>query len=296
MSDEIELHRQIVSVPAPGTQILNPLQPNLSMSNIPPNNSLQPTSLGLPMNMNAPENLAPLSNQHLSLNQHINAQALSHINQLSDSVIDLAPSNFSGLNDRSNWTQDEVDKSSNNLPSLMSVKVDKPDDMKISKNPCELILPKALEDVFAYKDQLADELGRIDGEIPVDVEKSVHKTLTGVISTDYADADADTDEDDEVPAVLSTVLKIQHRLDKNKKKKQRKKQNKKHRQIEAQKHERHTNGEEKASDDYHKDNFDHKEKDHVAIEYVPDKITVADLAPMYRQFYRVFEVFKLEGK
>lgn len=30
--------------------------------------------------------------------------------------------------------------------------------------------------------------------------------------------------------------------------------------------------------------------------YVPEKITVADLAPMYRQFYRVFEIFKLENK
>jgi len=30
--------------------------------------------------------------------------------------------------------------------------------------------------------------------------------------------------------------------------------------------------------------------------YVPEKITIADLAPMYRQFYRVFEIFKLENK
>ncbi|XP_055609263.1 splicing factor 3B subunit 2 isoform X2 [Uranotaenia lowii] len=34
----------------------------------------------------------------------------------------------------------------------------------------------------------------------------------------------------------------------------------------------------------------------VEIEYVPEKITIADLAPMYRQFYRVFEIFKLETK
>lgn len=36
--------------------------------------------------------------------------------------------------------------------------------------------------------------------------------------------------------------------------------------------------------------------DDVQIEYVPDKITVAELAPMYRQFYRVFELFKLEDR
>lgn len=29
---------------------------------------------------------------------------------------------------------------------------------------------------------------------------------------------------------------------------------------------------------------------------MPEKITIADLAPMYRQFYRVFEIFKLENK
>ncbi|XP_062541640.1 splicing factor 3B subunit 2 isoform X2 [Armigeres subalbatus] len=38
------------------------------------------------------------------------------------------------------------------------------------------------------------------------------------------------------------------------------------------------------------------ELDNVEIEYVPEKVTIADLAPMYRQFYRVFEIFKLESK
>lgn len=38
------------------------------------------------------------------------------------------------------------------------------------------------------------------------------------------------------------------------------------------------------------------ELEKVEIEYVPEKVTIADLAPMYRQFYRVFEIFKLESK
>ncbi|XP_055531501.1 splicing factor 3B subunit 2 [Wyeomyia smithii] len=38
------------------------------------------------------------------------------------------------------------------------------------------------------------------------------------------------------------------------------------------------------------------ELDKVEIEYIPEKLTIADLAPMYRQFYRVFEIFKLETK
>ncbi|XP_052872594.1 splicing factor 3B subunit 2 [Anopheles cruzii] len=36
--------------------------------------------------------------------------------------------------------------------------------------------------------------------------------------------------------------------------------------------------------------------DDVEIEYVPEKLTIAELAPMYRQFYRVFEIFKLDTK
>ncbi|XP_053689978.1 splicing factor 3B subunit 2 isoform X2 [Sabethes cyaneus] len=38
------------------------------------------------------------------------------------------------------------------------------------------------------------------------------------------------------------------------------------------------------------------ELDKIEIEYIPEKLTIADLAPMYRQFYRVFEIFKLETK
>lgn len=211
-----------------------------------------------------------------------------------------------------NWNTDEVDKSAHSLPPLMSVKIDKPDEVKSnssSNKPIsgELILPKALEDVLAFKDQLADELGRADGEIPYEpIDKNTQKS-TGVISTDYADADAESDEDDDqllsnVESLSLSATKAQNRLDKNKKKKQRKKQNKKNRQQRMQQtdekqlngigddktvtnnNEKQTNGNEKDIDD------------DVTIEYVADKITVADLGPMYRQFYRVFELFKLEEK
>lgn len=49
-----------------------------------------------------------------------------------------------------NWSDDvSVDNGSNinELPSLMSMKVDRPDDIK-SKSPSEVVLPKALEDVL----------------------------------------------------------------------------------------------------------------------------------------------------
>lgn len=181
----------------------------------------------------------------------------------------------------------------------MSIKLDKPDDMK-SKSPSEVVLPKALEDVFAFKDQLAGELGRKDGEIPVD-ERPQQKSSTGVISTDYADADADSD-DDEIVAPATQAPQSKVRLDKNKKKKQRKKSNRQKRQAGINSAPT-TDDKTKSIDEADSKSADKdvrasngKIPDDVTVEYVPDKITVAELAPMYRQFYRVFEIFKHEDK
>lgn len=280
---EAEMQRQMMSVPAPGTQMMTAPPPGMPMPNMnqnimQPNSMVPPPPMGMPIMHNAndisqppppPFNQAPGEQQQ---QQHQQPPP--------------------------NWGIDETDKSAHNLPPpLMSVKVDKPEEVKGNQqNPSEVVLPKALEDVFAFKDQLADELGRGDGEIPIETDKTVSRPLTGVISTDYADADAESDDDDDVPsATTSAKTKGQHRLDKNKKKKQRKKQNKKNRQNKPQQthDEKITNGDEKSSD---KSNSTSESTDGVAIEYVPEKITVADLAPMYRQFYRVFELFKLDEK
>lgn len=259
---EAEMQRQMMSVPTPGTQMMNAPPPGMPMPNINQNNMVPPPPIGIPMMHNS-----------------------NDINQ--------PPFNPPG--DPQNWGTDETDKSAHSLPPLMSVKVDKPDEVKgNNQNPSEVVLPKALEDVFAFKDQLADELGRGDGEIPIETDRTVSRPLTGVISTDYADADAESDDDEEVPSITSSAKsKGQHRLDKNKKKKQRKKQNKKNRQNKPQQNEEKiTNGEEKTTEK----TSNNSTVDDVAIEYVPEKITVADLAPMYRQFYRVFELFKLDEK
>lgn len=280
---EAEMQRQMMSVPAPGTQMMNApppgmpvLNPNQHQQIMQPNNMLPPPSpAGMPMMHNT-----------------------NDINQPPP-----PPPSFNPANEPPpNWGTDETDKSVHNLPPLMSVKVDKPDEMKGANAPNsgEVILPKALEDVFAFKDQLADEMGRFDGEIEAD--KASLRPLTGVISTDYADADAESDDDDDTaPDQSMPKSKGQHRLDKNKKKKQRKKQNKKkNRQTnnsgQQTNDEKITNGDDKAAGDPIKSNADANDLDNVAIEYVPEKITVAELAPMYRQFYRVFEMFKLDEK
>lgn len=210
------------------------------------------------------------------------------------------------------------EQSGQELQPLMSVIVDKPDELKGNSNE-ELILPKALEDVFAFKHQLADEFGRTDGEIYIESEKHLQISATGVISTDYADADADSEEE-EPQAEQPFESKQQSRIDKNRKKKLRKKQNRKLRQEkQAELEERQATaaanapvpvGVTNSSDDAPLANGDKEnggdvvdsvengtvDKDDVTVEYVAEKITVAELAPMYRQFYRVFEMFKLEDK
>lgn len=274
---EAEMQRQMMSVPG----------------NVPPQN------MGVIHNIGPPPNLLP---PHMGQPQppHIGIPPgnLNHPNNMVAHPNMVPPPSNASL-EPPGWSEDNGGEPTE-LQPLMSMKVDKPDDLR-PKSVDELVLPKALEDVFAFKDQLADEMGRTDGEIPIETDKSVQITSTGVISTDYADADADS-EDDEPQSEIPVELKQQNRMDKNRKKKLRKKQNRKLRQ------EKQAELEEKqiaSSVDIHvsKENGDVVDGvengevgDDVTVEYVGEKITVAELAPMYRQFYRVFELFKLEDK
>ncbi|XP_067624854.1 splicing factor 3B subunit 2 [Eurosta solidaginis] len=226
------------------------------------------------------------------------------------------------------------------------------DDDGKNKKPTEVVLPKALEDVLALKDQRAAEFHVNAEDFTSNDINSSSMGGGGVIGNDYGDVGDDSDDEGEMQlngGVTGKAAK-QSRAEKNKKKKRRKKQNRKMRQ---QREQARVNGEgaggeneealenENREDDEtddedvknedprgkkkerrgSKDNkdknnkekekankFNHnvaafkKEKsgeavgDDVTIEYVPERITIADLAPMYRQFYRVFEIFKLENK
>ncbi|KAH8262903.1 hypothetical protein KR044_001775, partial [Drosophila immigrans] len=210
------------------------------------------------------------------------------------------------------------------------------DDDGNGKKDADLVLPKALEDVLALKDQRVAEFdtdvdGRVDGGASQD-------------GGDFADIgeDSDDDADNQVNGVSNDKTGKQSKADKNKKKKRRKKQNKKIRQkLEYERQQqlaRRSDPQEPENEDEakaaagsdddeplekekekdtQKDSRSKKKKDRitedkdkskerkksengneddVTIEYVPEKITIADLAPMYRQFYRVFEIFKLENK
>lgn len=284
---EAEMQRQMMSVPIPGAQMMNAPPPGMTVPNMNQNQAIIPST----NNMLPPPGMPMM---------HHNANDRNH----------PPPPPFNPSNEPPpNWGTDETDKSAHNLQPLMSVKVDKPDEMTGSnaQSAGDMILPKALEDVFAFKDQLADEMGRVDGEIPIEAaDKALLRPMAGVIiSTEYA-ADAESDDDDDKdgdPSQLSTKSKVQHRMDKNKKKKQRKKLNKQKNRhsnnVQQNNDEKITNGDDKAAatgNDTTKPNANGNTTDDVTIEYVPEKITVAELAPMYRQFYRVFELFKLDEK
>ncbi|XP_030383498.1 splicing factor 3B subunit 2 [Scaptodrosophila lebanonensis] len=205
------------------------------------------------------------------------------------------------------------------------------------KNTTELVLPKALEDVLALKDQRVAELDDV-GSIG-DLQAGTGALHDG----DFADVGEDSEDDGEHTLNGGGAEKSgkQSKAEKNKKKKRRKKLNKKLRhQLENERQqaralENGASAEQEATEqpeneaevknaadgddaeqpvakekkDKHKDKRGRKKKeredktkqsdnkeDDVTIEYVPEKITIADLAPMYRQFYRVFEIFKLENK
>ncbi|XP_059220448.1 splicing factor 3B subunit 2 [Stomoxys calcitrans] len=201
----------------------------------------------------------------------------------------------------------------------------------------EVVLPKALEDVLALKDQRAAEFDVNTEDFSNEDNAGQSSTVaTGVISNDYADAGEDSDDEGENlmnGGELSKPGKLS-KVEKNKKKKRRKKLNKQlKRQQEQTRAEERSKDIEVAATSENVDENQEEDKDKelpdepkfkesksknkdkkkdaetskiseetensnedVTIEYVPERITIADLAPMYRQFYRVFEMFKLENK
>lgn len=166
-------------------------------------------------------------------------------------------------------------------PPLMSLKIDKPG----STEKVELVLPKALEDALALttqRIQLNDSTSQVNPQSAQDF---------------FDDFDNDSDEEQGTPQ--AAFAKSESRIDKNRKKKKRKKQNRQKRLAQQQENQENKQDEEKAAESIDKEKSSKKKsgkEEEVDIEYVPERITVADLAPMYRQFYRVFEIFKLENK
>uniref|UniRef100_A0A182SL80 PSP proline-rich domain-containing protein n=1 Tax=Anopheles maculatus TaxID=74869 RepID=A0A182SL80_9DIPT len=213
-------------------------------------------------------------------------------------------------------------------PALMSLKVDNPDEG--TKKPSELVLPKALEDVLALKTIRAQELdveetlaavGAVlpagylepEGALVESDDENVNEPSAADVEGDDSSMHGADDGKEETEE--EAVKKVNGDQEKNGVTEEMDEAEDGHR----------TNGQKEEGDEESTVQADSEENDKeatqpsskpvptskettaataadedilkdVEIEYVPEKVTIADLGPMYRQFYRVFEIFKLDTK
>ncbi|KAK9694973.1 psp [Popillia japonica] len=172
---------------------------------------------------------------------------------------------WSGENYDQTQTGSQGDKQ---LPSLLSLKVDPPGQIAESSSPEVVVLPQALEDVLALKNQRALELG---------VEDSVSEESAAVLDKDISRWEKDENVDNDVET--NDKKKDNTKISKNKRKKKRKKNRKNQMQIEKDKE--------------NEDKAVNGETDDVEVEYIQETLGLHELAPQYRQFYHIFEAFKI---
>ncbi|VEN63984.1 unnamed protein product [Callosobruchus maculatus] len=161
------------------------------------------------------------------------------------------------------------------LPSLLSLKVDPPE--HLMEGSSEVVLPQALEDVLALKNQRALELGTEEttNETPTKKTNEPEKELDPVIDTEV--------EIEPVPLTAQQKEKEKERISRNKKKKKRKKDRKSNKNENEKKEVKENGVAEKTVED----------NNDVEIEYIQETIGLHELAPQYRQFYSIFESFKI---
>ncbi|XP_074036665.1 splicing factor 3B subunit 2 [Leptinotarsa decemlineata] len=159
------------------------------------------------------------------------------------------------------------------LPSLLSSKVDSPEQL-LKANP-DVVLPQALEEVLALKNQRALELSTdIDG---------------GSYGQAHEEAEEEQlwEKDDNVETVVDVEpeapkqqkkKEFKDKVSKNKKKKNRKK-NRKNRE---------NDGKDKKQNEPKPEEMEEE----VEVVYVQETIDLHELAPEYHQFYSIFESFK----
>lgn len=127
-------------------------------------------------------------------------------------------------------------------------------------------LPAALEQALAFKTERAKEVGGDPNDV-VSVSKSLND-----------DNDDVSQIEDVITELETTTEKVEPKSGKTKKKKKSK---------------RKRHNVEKKDTEQRKDAEEAKNKKDVQIEYIQDIPSINDLEPMYRQFARVFEAFKL---
>lgn len=188
------------------------------------------------------------------------------------------------------------------LPSLLTMKIDTPEEFRNKPSSVAVggvVLPKALEEALAYKDQRQAALGN-EGEGEKERDLVPEAPPAPVISTEYdAEEDEGDSDDDNIPAApLPPLISKQeaqaNKASKNKRKKKKKKEAKQKRKDQAKKK---SDGDISSSQDESKKSSSDKEnKKEADIEYVQESIQFHELEPMYRQFHRILEAFKISEK
>ncbi|KAL1513612.1 hypothetical protein ABEB36_003003 [Hypothenemus hampei] len=183
-------------------------------------------------------------------------------------------------------------ESEKELPSLLSLKIDPPKQVE-SAETTEVILPQVLEEVLALKSQRAYELGTEEetGVRDKQGETQNREPLWEKVENVIGEQETATEDiEDESRKINDKDLK--EKVSKNKKKKKRKKNKKNRENEEKEKQKDLENGviTEKESAE------ESLQKEDVQIEYVQEKIGLHELAPQYRQYYSIFEQFKISNE
>ncbi|XP_012139122.1 splicing factor 3B subunit 2 [Megachile rotundata] len=164
------------------------------------------------------------------------------------------------------------------LPSLLSLKVSPPSELQNQTTPDDvgrdtdtdsMKLPAALEQALAFKTERAKEVGADPNDI-VSLGKSPNHEIVGEDVSQL---------DDVIIEPETTTEKTDAKMNKTKKKKKKKRK-------------KHSTGKDTENK---KDNIENAKpkEDLPEIEYIQEIPSVNDLEPMYRQFARIFEAFKL---
>ncbi|KAF5280867.1 hypothetical protein FQR65_LT03016 [Abscondita terminalis] len=179
----------------------------------------------------------------------------------------LPPPVFTGPPGTQGWTSDEFAMglmaqglNDKQLPSLLSLKVDPPDQLIEGNGNAEVVLPPVIEQVLALKNQRALELG---------TEENSNALLPELDSSTWERDENDAQENENMGKQNKDLVKIT----KNKKKKKRKKNKKS------------LNGSEDAKLKAEEADLD--------VEYIQETLGLHELAPQYRQFFHIFEAFKI---
>ncbi|XP_067001298.1 splicing factor 3B subunit 2 [Anabrus simplex] len=182
------------------------------------------------------------------------------------------------------------------LPSLLTLKVDPPVEVK------EVIkLPVALEQALAFKTERAKQVGVQPDQIDDIETASIPEAPPAPIISRDSMYDDDDEEEDQKPAPPPPVIRKQQKQQPRRTEKStqpvEEKKSKKKRKNKRKKKARHTQPEPAKKTDEKKEKDESSEKEEkepeVEIEYVQETLGLNELEPMYRQFARIFETFRI---